>query len=81
MTNGHLGCSVQPFGGFLGLGRPSRKFTDRAGNLLLLPYGNGTIWYRDRPDYELDLRGYHGGLSKEEMTVPLAVGRLSDLQR
>ncbi|MDV3244648.1 MAG: alkaline phosphatase family protein [Nitrososphaerales archaeon] len=67
--------------GLFGLGRPSRKFTDRAGSLLLLPYGNGTIWYRDRPDYEFDLRGHHGGLSKEEMTVPLAVGRLSDLQR
>lgn len=67
--------------GLFGLNRPSRKFRERAGDLLVLPHGNRTVWYRDTPDYELDLRGHHGGLSREEMMVPLAVGRLSDLQR
>lgn len=67
--------------GLFGLGRPSSKFRERAGSLLILPHANGTIWYKDRPDYEFDLRGHHGGLSREEMTVPLAAGRLSELQR
>lgn len=67
--------------GLFGLNRPCKKFRERVGSLIILPYGNGTVWYRDTPDYELDLRGHHGGLSREEMTVPLAVGRISDLQR
>jgi predicted AlkP superfamily pyrophosphatase or phosphodiesterase len=67
--------------GLFGLGKPSRKFKERAGDLIILPHGNRTVWYRDTPYYEFDLRGHHGGLSKEEMTVPLAVGRVSDLQR
>ena len=67
--------------GLFGLNRPSRKFRERAGSVIVLPHGNRTVWYKDRPDYALDLRGHHGGLSKEEMTVPLAVGRVSDLQR
>jgi hypothetical protein len=67
--------------GLFGLNKPSRKFKDRAGSLLILPRGNRTVWYRDTPGYELDLRGHHGGTSKEEMIVPLAVGRVSDLQR
>jgi len=67
--------------GLFGLNKPSRKFKERVGSLLILPHGNGTVWYKDTPDYELDLRGHHGGMSREEMTVPLAVGRVSDLQR
>lgn len=74
-----VGDAVQA--GLFGLGSPSLKFRERAGDLLILPHGNGTIWYKDRPSYAFDLRGHHGGLSKEEMTVPLAVGRVSNLQR
>lgn len=66
--------------GLFGLNRPSRKFKERVGNLLILPHGNGTVWFKDTPDYKLDLRGHHGGLSKDEMTVPLAVAKVSDLQ-
>lgn len=66
--------------GLFGLNRPSRKFRDRVGNILVLPHGRRTIWYRGERGYELELLGHHGGLSKDEMTVPLAVGRLSDLQ-
>ena len=67
--------------GLFGLGKASKKFRERSGNLLILPHGHGTVWYRDTPDYALELRGHHGGLSEEEMTVPLAVARMSDLQR
>jgi hypothetical protein len=67
--------------GLFGLNKPCRRFRERVGSLIILPHGNRTVWYKDTPDYELDLRGQHGGLSKEEMMVPLAVGRLSDLQR
>lgn len=67
--------------GLFGLNRPCRKFNERAGSTMILPHGNGTVWYREKPGFALAMRGHHGGLSKEEMTVPLAVGRVSDLQR
>jgi predicted AlkP superfamily pyrophosphatase or phosphodiesterase len=66
--------------GLFGLNAPSRKFEERIGDLLVLPHGNGTVWYRGEPGYELELRGLHGGLSADEMLVPLALGRVSDLQ-
>ena len=67
--------------GLFGLNEPSRKFRDRVGNILVLPHGTRTIWFKGERGYDIDLRGHHGGLTTDEMTVPLAVGRLSDLQR
>lgn len=65
--------------GLFGINRPTRRFKRRTGNLMILPHGNGTIWFRYGKD-SLDLRGHHGGLTAEEMTIPLASGRASDLQ-
>lgn len=67
--------------GLFGLNAPSKKFRDRAGDLLILAHGTGTVWYRGGRGYNLNLRGLHGGLSEDEMMVPFAVGRVSDLQR
>jgi hypothetical protein len=67
--------------GLFGINRPSRKFLRRTGNLLVLPHGTNTVWFRYREGDALTLRGHHGGLSKDEMTIPLAAARLSDLQR
>lgn len=75
----NVGAAVSQ--GLFGLNRPCRKFKERAGSTIILPHGNGTVWYKETPDFALAMRGHHGGLSKEEMTVPLAVGRVSDLQR
>jgi len=66
--------------GLFGVNRPTRKFLRRVGNLMVLPHGTRTIWYRYRRGESLDLRGHHGGLSKDEMTIPLAAARASDLQ-
>ena len=66
--------------GLFGLGIPSRRFLRRAGNLLILPHGLKTIWYRYKKGDSLDLRGHHGGLSRDEMTIPLAAARVSDIQ-
>ncbi len=65
--------------GLFGINRPARKFRRRIGNLMILPHGVRTIWYRYREGDSLSLRGHHGGLSEDEMTVPLAAARLSDL--
>jgi hypothetical protein len=48
----------------------------RAGDLLVVPRDRG-VWYGDD---ELGQIGMHGGLAPEEMLVPLASVRLSDLR-
>jgi len=66
--------------GLFGVNTPSRKFRRRVGNLMVLPHGKKTVWYRYREGDSLGLKGHHGGLSKDEMTIPLAVARVSDIQ-
>ncbi len=65
--------------GLFGLNRPSRKFRRRVGNLMILPHGAKTVWFRYRKGDSLELRGHHGGLTAGEMTIPLAAARLSDI--
>ena len=65
--------------GLFGINSPSRKFLRRIGNLMILPHGRKTVWYRYRKGDSLELRGHHGGLTEDEMTIPLAAARVSDL--
>jgi hypothetical protein len=65
--------------GLFGINKPSRRFKRRAGNLMVLPHGTRTAWYRYRKGDSLKVKGHHGGLTKDEMTIPLAAARVSDL--
>ena len=65
--------------GLFGLGTPSRRFLDRAGNLLILPRGNRTIWYEHREGRRFDLLGMHGGPTERELLIPFAISKLSRL--
>jgi hypothetical protein len=67
-------------GGLFGINSPTKKFRRRVGNLMILPHGNRTVWYKYRRGYEIDLRGHHGGLTNSEMEIPLAAARVSDIQ-
>jgi hypothetical protein len=66
--------------GLFGLGDVSSEFSDRAGNLLIIPYRNETVWYAHFKDRRLNLMGHHGGLDEKEMLVPLAITKLSNLK-
>ncbi len=66
--------------GLFGVGRPTRRFLRRVGNLMILPHGKKTVWYRYEKGESLEMRGHHGGLSRDEMTIPFAVARASHLQ-
>ncbi len=66
--------------GLFGHGEIIREFIDRAGNLLILPYGNETVFFEHFPDMPYNPVGQHGGLNEEEMIVPLAVTKLYDLK-
>ncbi|MCW4021594.1 MAG: alkaline phosphatase family protein [Candidatus Bathyarchaeota archaeon] len=66
--------------GLFGRGKPRKKFVDRAGNLLILPYDKETVWFDHFPEINYNPIGQHGGLSSEEMIVPLAVTRLDSIK-
>jgi hypothetical protein len=65
--------------GLFGKGKPKKEFYERVGNLLILPYKNHTIWYEHIKGKKFDLLGHHGGLSEDEMLVPFAIAKLSNL--
>lgn len=66
--------------GLFGRGEISSQFIDRAGNLLILPYRNETVWFEHFPDVKYNPIGQHGGLNEEEMLVPLAITKLDGLR-
>jgi predicted AlkP superfamily pyrophosphatase or phosphodiesterase len=66
--------------GLFGLGEINPKFLERAGNLLLLPYRNETVWFDHFIDYKYKPVGQHGGLNQDEMLVPLSVSTLDKLK-
>lgn len=65
--------------GLFGHRRVSRKFIERAGNILILPKKNHTIWYEHMKGRKFEHRGHHGGLNIKEVLIPLAIAKLSDL--
>jgi hypothetical protein len=67
--------------GLFGKGKPNADFMSRTGNLLVMPYGTETLWFEHRSGRKINLRGQHGGLAAEEMWVPFAAAKLSDLKK
>ena len=66
--------------GLFGLGISERDVIERTGNLMILPYGNETVWYENSEGGKISFLGQHGGLHEEEMLVPFAITKLSDLK-
>lgn len=67
--------------GWFGLGEPSKQFLERAGNLMVVPLGQETVWFANPEGRKLSFLGQHGGLSREEMLVPFAVANLGSLKK
>ena len=65
--------------GLFGIGKPRKRFRERVGDLLILPYENHTVWYEHIKGKKIYFRGHHGGLNEEEMFVPFAIANLSEL--
>jgi predicted AlkP superfamily pyrophosphatase or phosphodiesterase len=66
--------------GLFGLGKPHRRFRQRVGNLLILPQRDHLIWYEHLKGKKFDFLGMHGGLTVDEMLIPLAVAPLASLR-
>ncbi|WP_123533818.1 alkaline phosphatase family protein [Halosimplex salinum] len=62
--------------GLFGDAEPSDLFRRRCGDLIVVHRDRG-MWYSED---ELSLVGMHGGLTREEMLVPFAAARVSDLR-
>ena len=66
--------------GLFGSGVPSQGVLDRLGNLMILPYVNGTVWFESPGGCKLSYLGQHGGLSEQEMLVPFGAASLNSLK-
>ena len=56
---------------FFGLQPPSHLLLDRIGNVVILPYKHETVWWYEEGTFSMHFYGHHGGLTPEEMEVPL----------
>lgn len=59
--------------GFFGAGPLSAEFRARVGNVVILPYQHETVWWYEQGRFDMHFRGHHGGLTPEEMEIPLFV--------
>lgn len=59
--------------GYFGRGKRAKALSSRMGDLWLLPNPGTGVWYRHFDDEEVKLKGMHGGLTAEEMLIPVAV--------
>jgi hypothetical protein len=50
---------------------PSERFLARVGNLVVLPFKGESCHYYERDRFENRYHGHHGGLTREEMEIPL----------
>jgi hypothetical protein len=65
--------------GLFGIGAIHPKLKSRIGDILILPCDNHSLWFRHPGTPPFAHRGAHGGLSRKEMIVPLAIAGLSSL--
>lgn len=65
--------------GLFGTGAFSPRFRSRVGNLMILPNGTKGVWYQHPDAGPSELKGVHGGLNEDEMTIPFAAMRGSAL--
>jgi hypothetical protein len=59
VTQGYFGPKIAP------------EFLRRAGDLVILPYAGESVWWYEKDHYEQKFRGHHGGLTPQEMEIPL----------
>ena len=57
--------------GYFGSDDPAAAFWSRVGNLVILPAAGETVWWYDEGHFEMKFYGHHGGLSPDEMEIPL----------
>lgn len=66
---------VQPMidEGYFGPLPASPHFLARVSNLVILPHAEQTVWWYEKGRYSMHFYGMHGGLSPQEMAIPLCL--------
>jgi len=59
MSEGYFGPVLSP------------RFCARVGDLVILPYRGESVWWFEKDKFEQRFRGHHGGLTPQEMEIPL----------
>jgi hypothetical protein len=59
VESGYFGPQVSPV------------FRARAGDLVLLPFAGESVWWYEKDKFEQRYYGHHGGLTRQEMEIPL----------
>lgn len=59
--------------GLFGNGTPDDSFLSRVGNLVILPYAHQSVWWYEKKRFEMKFLGHHGGLTPEEVEIPLII--------
>ncbi len=54
----------------------SNALAGRLGNIVILPLKGESVWWYEKDVYEIKFMGHHGGLTKEEMEIPLLIWEL-----
>lgn len=49
----------------------TEQFLKRAGNVVILPYAGESVYWYERGKFEQHFYGHHGGLTRDEMEIPL----------
>lgn len=57
--------------GYFGPQPLSPVFWDRVGDLVVLPHAGETVWWYEKDRFEQTFYGHHGGLTPQEMEIPL----------
>ena len=53
-------------------GEAGPRLRERVGDVVVLPLPGDTVWWREPGRFDMAFHGHHGGLSPEEMLIPLA---------
>jgi len=59
ITDGYFGSEI------------SDRFRERVANLVILPYRYRSVWWYEKDKYEQRFYGHHGGLTAQELEIPL----------
>ena len=59
MEQGYFGPDLSP------------QFQARVGNMVILPYRYESVWWYEKDRFEQRFYGHHGGLTPQEMEIPL----------
>ncbi len=59
--------------GFFGRQPPGPELRSRIGDLVILPYRGEAVWWYEQDRFVQRFYGHHGGLTPQEMEIPLLV--------